>query len=182
MKELEEIRRLLREITDAGKAQVIQGIVRETGKDTFSVEVDEGVVISEVMSNVVVGADSGVILTPEVGSPVVIVSVDGGNRYQLLQATQLRAVRVRVGNSTMDVNSARVIFHEGKQGGAVLVDPLRSELHKIDANTEVVRGLFQLIGSILDGIAPGTSAAINSALSGMVKGDTSKLENDKLQQ
>lgn len=182
MKESKIIADLIKEISEAGAYEIAQGIVKAVHKGVCDVEIDEGVTIHNVVLNVISDTEMGVILTPKIGSPVLIARIEMGQDYQLLQCTELDKVHIRVGAILLDIDRDKIFFNEGKLKGMVLLDPLKIELAKIDKNITFIKSALTQLGTTLEPLVPGTTLLLQGILSGIVPVDTSKLENTKVRQ
>lgn len=173
---------LIRDISETGTYEIAQGIVSNVGKLTCDVEVDKGVIIYGVRLNVVTTSDMGVVFTPKVGSPVIIARIELGQDYQVLHCTELDKIQLRVGSLLFEIDRDKIFMNEGKQGGLVLINPLKAELNKVNANVNIIRTAFTQLGATLEALVPGTTALLEGILSGLVSIDVSQLENTKIRQ
>ena len=182
MKESKIVADLLRDIVNADTYEIVQGIVKEVGNLTCNVEIDEGIVIYNVRLNVITTSDMGVVFTPKVGSPILIARIELGQDYQVLQCTELDKIQLRVGGLLFEIDRDKIFMNEGKQGGLVLINPLKAELTKINNNVNLIKTALTQLGGTLEALVPGTSAMLQGILSGIVSVDVSNLENSKIRQ
>lgn len=183
MKREQQIADLIREIAQSGAYEIHQGFVQEVSSDgTCVVEIDTDVSVSGVRLNVLPNMDYGIELRPKKGSACVIGRIENGTNYQLIQCAELDAYRLRIGNMLLEINGQDAKWNEGKQGGMVLLNPLITELKKIDTNLTILRQATSAVAQAVNAQAPGTGAAFELAVSTMQAVNTTQLENQKLKQ
>lgn len=184
MKENTIIADLIREISESGTYEIFQGTVHSIDRklSTIDVEIDTDVIVFGVRLNVIVDAQTGLILTPKKGSPVLIARIEMGQDYQLIACTELDALKMRIGSKLIEMDADKVFFNEGKLGGLVLLNPLKAELQKIANNQTLLRTALTQLGATLEPLVPGTTALLQGILSGMTPLDLTKLENKNVRQ
>ncbi len=182
MKDNLKIKDFIRTIAGS-EPEIIQGIVNQVHSNgTFDIEADEGVIAFGIRTNVVMGVDAGIQLTPEVNSPVIVARIEGGNQWQLVQSTKLKAIRIRIGAILFEMNPDQIKMNEGKQGGIVLAAQLKRELKRQKANENVLKGAITQLAASIEALVPGTSALIQTQLSSITAYQLDDVENPKIAQ
>ena len=149
------------------KAQVRMGIVKAVAEDLTSCTVElhaagEGNVLTGVLLNTLNGnGNGGVLLVPVVGAACLVMSIDGGGRYELIKAKAYSSIdllcdggnsRVRVqGDSVFlqrngliaSVNNETIELNGSGNGGVVKVAALVDKLNNLEQTINQFMALLQ---------------------------------------
>jgi len=182
-KQTEQIRKLLREICEADAHEVYQGIVDAVNTDgTVDVRVAGDVVVPGVRLRIVSGTDTGIVITPKLGSAIVFAAIERGQDYQMVHASEIDRVYIRTGNTIMDIRQEGVIVNEGKLGGVAVIAQLKAQLNVLQANNTLLRAACSAMFTTLNALAPGISSAFEAAVAATQPLNLTNLENTKLKQ
>ncbi|MBX7204143.1 MAG: hypothetical protein K1X81_01850 [Bacteroidia bacterium] len=82
----------------------------------------------------------------------------------------------------MLINSLQITFNDGNNKGLVKVDPLKTELQKLNTNNTILKNAAAAAITTLSGLLDGgaTATTFNTAVAGMQTQNLTQLENDKV--
>ncbi|MFA9212474.1 MAG: hypothetical protein ACEQSR_01320 [Candidatus Methylacidiphilales bacterium] len=78
------------------------------------------------------------------------------------------------------LNAVEIVFNDGENGGVVKVNPLKTELEKLNSNMEILIEATKAIATVANALTPGTSVAFETAVGFMESQDLSDLENEEV--
>jgi hypothetical protein len=179
----------IRAIAGTGSKQpvVFPALVESVKGGTCSVKID-GLVITGVRLRAVINSSTEQLLvTPKVGSYVLVVDLSGGNYRNLavISCSEITGINIKVGGTTAVINAEGITFNGGGLGGLVKLQELKENLNNlkqyVEAMNSALPGAFSAIGA---------SSAANGALGatnyqGAMAGKTVQLkdmENEKIKQ
>jgi hypothetical protein len=161
-------------------------VTKVTGS-TCSVMIEE-LEITDVRLRAVINSHSGqLLITPKTGSYVLVTDLSGGNYRDLavISYSEVEAVNIAIGDTTVDVDANGVSFNGGGLGGLVKLQELRENLESLQQYVEAIHGAlpsaFSAIGA--GAAANGGSGAMSyqSAMAGKTV-QIKDMENDKIKQ
>lgn len=134
MKSIKKIGDGIRELAGVGGYEIYTGevVAVDTDKAIIDVQINENVIIYDVRLKVVINDNSGLFIIPKLHSFVAIAQMDGGQDYQLLQASELDKVWLKIGDTTCEASAAGIIINGGNNYGLVKVDSLVQRLNNIE--------------------------------------------------
>lgn len=125
--------------------------------------------------------NDGMLLIPEIGSTVVVLS-STNSEYYVVMCSDIQKYLLTVGNSQLVIVDNEIKYNDGGFGGLIKIEELKSELDKVN-------GILQAIMNILSG-APiteagnGAPSALQVALSAAILGKSlptyRTIENTKI--
>jgi hypothetical protein len=136
-------------------------------KNTCDVKVlkNNNEVFDVLLQSIEGGFESPIVAYPVVGSLVTIAFLGkSGDAAIVLKTTEVD--EIILGGVTF--------------GGLVKADVLKTELDNLRSYASALKTATKALGTILDGIAPGTSAAFETAMIGQTTGDFSSIKNEKV--
>lgn len=182
-KDLMLIRQYLREICDADVHEIFQGTVTTVNSNgTIDVLVDDEVVMPGIRLRVVTGTTTGIVATPATGANVVYASIERGQDYQLISASEISRLYIRAGNTILDVTGDSVVINEGKLGGLAVIAELKAQMTLLETNNTLLRTACSVLANALNALAPGVGPAFDAAVANTQPLDLTKLENKKVKQ
>lgn len=179
-----EIVKHFKALLDFGKYEIYTGIVSsvDENKATCDVLLDEEITVYDVRLRAVIDNTEGMYIIPAVDSPVIIGQIDGGQDYALIQASKIDKLLLKIGNITLEVTSAGVVFNGGQLDGMVKLNDLVTQLNKLENK---VNSILTGLKAISIPLAPtgtypfGSNFAAMPSLQTTVKAN---LENLKIKQ
>lgn len=114
----------------------------DEGKALIDVKINENVVIYDVRLKVVINDNSGLYIVPKVGSYVAIAQMDGGQDFQLIQASEIDKVWLKIGDTTWEVSSTGMVINGGSNFGMVKVESLVSRLNELEQSLNAIKAGF----------------------------------------
>jgi len=140
---------------------------------TMVVLLDDDNQLPDVMLRAAVDDLKGIVLLPEVGSRVIIGSVDGPGRYALIRASQLAKVLI---------NCDQVIINEGEFGGLPKVEALVDKINALEDDLNKLKKVFQAWTPVAqDGGAALKAASATWAGTTIQRTKKGDIENTKVQ-
>lgn len=135
MKARKKIAEGIRELGGFGKYELFVGEVAGVDEEqaVIDVQINENVIIYDVRLRVVIGGNSGMYIVPKMGSFVVIAQLEGGQDYQLLQASEIDKAWLKINDSTWEVTQDAMIINGGQNLGMVMVQKLVDRLNEIES-------------------------------------------------
>jgi hypothetical protein len=124
----------IRELANFGKYEIFSGEVKTVNESetTIDVDVDEGVTVFGVRLKCIIDNTDGMYIVPAVGSIVTFAQIDGGQDYQLIQASKIDKVLITIENSTLEITNTGFKFNGGNLNGLVKIAPLVNKLNAIE--------------------------------------------------
>lgn len=174
----------IKEITGFGKYEIYSGQVSavDENETTIDVQINDELTIFGVRLKCVIDNTEGMYIIPAMNSYVVICQIDGGQDYNLIQASKIDKLLLKIGNTTLEITSTGIVFNGGSLDGLVKVNSLVSKMNAIEIKLNTILNVLKTISIPLapSGTYPFAPlfAAIAS-LSNTVKND---LENPKIKQ
>lgn len=168
------VARRIREIAgskDINRPPLFPVLVTDVLGATCSGRIDEMEVTDIRLRAVVDGEDEQLLITPKVGSYILVADLSGGTFRQLsaISYSEIESVHIKIGATTLDMDAAGIVLNGGSLGGLVAISELTSKLNALvdtfNAHTHPVAG-------------NAASATVNQAAP-FSKGD---YENEKVKQ
>ena len=182
-----KIRRQIQHIAKDGKQRVFiyPARVEVVKGSTCSVRIDE-LPVTDVRLRAVINTNTEqVLVTPKVGSYVLVVDLSAGDYRDLavIACSEVSEVNIKIGNTTATINAEGVMFNGGANGGMTITPKLVEQLDKMSARID---GIIDAINNGVPvaqdgGVALQTS--IKAYLAGIVdKENFDNVENEKIKQ
>lgn len=146
---------------------VAKVITVDKAKNTCDVEVTGSDTLIKSVNLLAVEANptSKFVVYPKVNSLVTI-------SYMFMNSDSAQVIKY---------SETEAIYLNGVQfGGLVKADVLKTELDKLKDYVSTLRNATKAVATVVDGIATGTGAAFETAMSGKTTGDFSGIKNDNV--
>jgi len=162
---------------------ISEGVVTSVDRDTRTCEVErEGAPqLYDVRLNAFLESGNDVITVyPKKGSKVLCTTIEGDQAdAYILDCTDIEEISGQIGDVKIKMTTDGIVFNEGKIGGMVKANELKTQLDKL---TKRVDDLINALKSTTPDSAGGTFKASLTPLLSLIinKEDFSKIENDKV--
>lgn len=134
-------------------------------KRTCTVEREDLPTLYDVQLQPIVQLNKGFYICPKLNSYVLVGIIENKHNHAfILSFSEIE--EIHLGDSVNE--------------GIVKIQPLKTELQKLNGNIDILKNATQAIASALDALIPGTSIAFQTAVSAMSTQNLSNLENTKV--
>jgi hypothetical protein len=154
---------------------------------TCAVKIDE-LSITGVRLRAVINDSSGQLLVmPEVGSYVLVIDLSGGNYRDLavIAYSEISEVNIRIGNTTVAINTTGITFNGGQLGGLVKLQELKDNLNSLKQYVEAIHSAlpaaFNAIGASTAANGATGAGSYQGAMAGKLV-QIRDMENNKVKQ
>jgi hypothetical protein len=137
-----KIRKSIQAIAGAGSQQVtiFPAQVTQVESSTCSVKIDELTITNVRLRAVINNNAEQILVTPKVGSYVLVADLSGGNYRDLavIAHSEVDAVNITAGTTKVDINAGGVTFNGGELGGLVKLQELKDNLDSLKQYVEAI--------------------------------------------
>jgi hypothetical protein len=161
MDELGKIKQSIQKIAGKVSVPVFAVQVVSVKGETCVVNLD-GLNLTDVrLRSVINGKEEQMLITPQVGSYVLVADLSEGklNDLAVLTYSEIEKINIKVGETTIDIDKTGVVFNGGKLDGMVQVEKMVDWMNKVYSDLQKLIGLLAKIP-----VAPDPSSG---ALSGV---------------
>ena len=185
-----KIRRSIQHIASEGGQSVFIYPARvETVKgSTCSVRINDDLTVTDVRLRAVINSQTEqVLVTPKVGSYVLVVDLSGGNHRDLavIACSEVSEINIKIGNTVATINAEGIVFNGGSLGGLVKLQELKDNLDSLKSYVEAMNGALPAAFSAVGAGAAANGATGAASYQGAMSGQTVQLkdmENGKIKQ
>jgi hypothetical protein len=167
----------------AHKYDTFPAVVTEVGQDSVTVvPVGSEAELFEVRLRAALDeSDQGVIVVPKAGSSVLVTKIGGSlEECFVSMVSEPESVRVKIGDTTLLMDSSGVTINDGTLGGLIKIKELKADLEKINVFLNAIKQAFNTwIPVPMDGGAA-LKGVMSGALSPLQLPNYSKIENEKV--
>jgi hypothetical protein len=154
-----KIREKIQAIAGAGSRVLVvfPAQVEEITGTTCSVRIDE-LPVTGVRLRAVINNNAGQLLvTPEVGSYVLVMDLSGGDYRDLavIAYSEISEVSIKIGNTTVCIDANGITFNGGQLGGLVKLQELKDNLNSLK---QYVEAIHNALPAAFNAIGAGTAA------------------------
>lgn len=162
-KDDKKIHAAVRELARTGTYEIYHGKVKaaDQEKATIDVEIDQDVVITGVRLRAVVTDKTGLWVLPKVNSHVIVSQIEGGVEYNLVRASELDKVFIKIGDHTLEISAAgfkfnqdkltivgdQFKFNNGGNGGVPKSASVAAKLNALEAEINILKGISAAIAA-----------------------------------
>lgn len=170
----------LRELVNASTFGFQLAKVISVSDFVCSVETLDNVEIENVRLNAQIDGGKGVVLTPKIGSKVIMTTIDDVNFF-IVQYSELEKVDVFMQETTIVITQDELVVNDGKNGGVCITPELFKNLKKLTARVD---GIIDAINTAVP-VAQDGGAMLQTSMKTKLatlqdKEDFSKIENEKV--
>lgn len=140
MGDFTEIKKKLKEIVAANSNLPISGVVEAVSGDSCSVKIKSGLVLTDVKLKATIGNEDYLILTPKVGSNVLLLSLSGDlENLTVIKVDQLEKMEYSQGGLIVlaDSEDGKVSIKNGQASFVDILSDLATLLKQIKVSTGV---------------------------------------------
>jgi len=125
--------------------------------------------------------DSGVMIVPKLGSTVLVTMIGGREEECFVSmVSDAEEIRVKIGQTSFFLDERGIVINEGKFGGLIKIEELRSELKKITDYLTAVKQVFSTWIPVPSDGGAALKTQMNGALASQEIPTFSQIENDKV--
>lgn len=127
---------------------VITGKVVAVNKTARCCEVDiDGVALPGALLQPIIDGDAGIVAFPAIDAQVILLYNPEWDGWVVIQASKVESIHISIDNTTILVSQQGVVINEGKKGGLVNINTLRSEFAKVVKDLRAVKADLSLIAT-----------------------------------
>lgn len=143
-KNRQTIREAIQDIGKADKVEVFSGEVEsvDEAEATIDVRINEDIIVYGVRLRCVIDTTDGMYIVPAIDSHVVFAQIDGGQDYQLIQASVIDKVMITIEGTTVVIDKDGIVFNEGTNDGLVNVVDLVTKLNNLENKVNIIATTF----------------------------------------
>lgn len=143
-KNIKKIHSAIKKIGNADKFEIYSGKVDAINEanTTIDVAIDNGLIVYDVRLRAVITDTTGMWVLPKQNSDVVIARIDGTQDFALMQASEIDKLFVKIGDTTLQLDSTGVTINGGANEGMVKVAALVTKLNALETKVNQIITAF----------------------------------------
>ena len=162
--------------------QIVTGTVVKVEGNVCEVSRKNAPTLYDVRLNAInAELDSFVTVIPKEKSFVLVGIIENlKTEAVVLRCSEVEKVNIKIGEQTLDIDKAGFVFNGGNNKGMILVDKLSAEIEKLNTAISTIKTATSTGFKVVDGLAPGTSIAFDTATAAIQAANLSGVTNENI--